>query len=88
MSLQNPDKNVRKIDIHHRAHANVLVCPRPVLWMVLTPGARRIRGKSRRRENKDFNTPLNNDIYYLISSDNNNIYYIYTVYGVLTVHYR
>ena len=27
MSLQNPDKNVRKIDIHHRAHANVLVWP-------------------------------------------------------------
>lgn len=57
--------------------------------MVLTPRARRIRGKSRRRENEDFNIALNNnnnnnDIYYLISN-NNNIYYIYTVYGVLTV---
>ena len=26
MSLQNPDKNVRKIDIHHRAVAWATVC--------------------------------------------------------------
>ena len=87
MSLQTPDKNVRKIGIHHRANANVLVCPRPVLWMVLTPRARRIRWKSRRRVNKDFNIALNNNINNN-NNNNNNIYYIYTVYGVLTVHYR
>ena len=54
--------------------------------MVLTPRASRIRGKSRRRENEDFNIALNNNNNnnYLISN-NNNIYYIYTVYGVLTV---